>query len=98
MDFILNTMSKKVLVVDAFGNPLRHIAVIPGSPLGDLAGLQKPDKFDEDVNWSKRGFVVKPKTVILGRNEPCHCKSGNKYKHCCLNKDENARFVLKDAK
>jgi hypothetical protein len=22
-----------------------------------------------------------------GRNEPCHCGSGRKYKHCCLDKD-----------
>jgi hypothetical protein len=22
-----------------------------------------------------------------GRNEPCHCGSGRKYKHCCLEKD-----------
>jgi len=25
-----------------------------------------------------------------GRNDPCHCGSGNKYKRCCLNKDEAA--------
>ena len=25
-----------------------------------------------------------------GRNEPCHCGSGRKYKHCCLLKDEEA--------
>ena len=24
----------------------------------------------------------------LGRNEPCPCGSGKKYKHCCLDKDE----------
>ncbi len=24
----------------------------------------------------------------LGRNDPCHCGSGKKYKHCCLDKDE----------
>ena len=24
----------------------------------------------------------------LGRNEPCHCASGKKYKQCCLAKDE----------
>lgn len=23
-----------------------------------------------------------------GRNEPCHCGSGNKYKRCCLAKDD----------
>jgi len=25
-----------------------------------------------------------------GRNEPCHCGSGKKYKQCCLRKDEEA--------
>lgn len=25
-----------------------------------------------------------------GRNDPCHCGSGKKYKHCCLDKDEAA--------
>ena len=24
----------------------------------------------------------------VGRNEPCPCGSGRKYKHCCLDKDE----------
>ena len=27
----------------------------------------------------------------LGRNEPCHCGSGKKYKKCCLNKDEEKK-------
>jgi hypothetical protein len=26
----------------------------------------------------------------LGRNDPCHCGSGKKYKRCCLGKDEEA--------
>jgi hypothetical protein len=25
-----------------------------------------------------------------GRNDTCHCGSGRKYKHCCLEKDEAA--------
>ena len=31
------------------------------------------------------------KTAVarLGRNEPCHCGSGRKYKQCCLDKDES---------
>src|SRR5687767_11676326 len=28
---------------------------------------------------------------VPGRNEPCHCGSGRKYKQCCLEKDEAAR-------
>jgi hypothetical protein len=26
-----------------------------------------------------------------GRNDPCHCGSGQKYKKCCLAKDDAAR-------
>jgi hypothetical protein len=26
----------------------------------------------------------------LGRNDPCRCGSGKKYKQCCLGKDEEA--------
>ncbi|SFC44066.1 SEC-C motif-containing protein [Alkalibacterium subtropicum] len=34
-------------------------------------------------------------TKKLGRNDPCHCGSGKKYKKCCLDKDQkmNARQV-----
>ena len=29
-----------------------------------------------------------PTSARPGRNEPCHCGSGRKYKQCCLAKDE----------
>jgi len=32
--------------------------------------------------------VDKPTVARPGRNEPCHCGSGRKYKQCCLEKDE----------
>ena len=32
-----------------------------------------------------------PDVTPPGRNEPCHCGSGRKYKQCCLEKDEAAR-------
>ena len=28
------------------------------------------------------------KSALPGRNQPCHCGSGRKYKHCCLEKDQ----------
>ena len=33
----------------------------------------------------------------LGRNEPCHCGSGRKYKRCCWEQDETLRRELRDA-
>lgn len=35
--------------------------------------------------------------VGLGRNEPCHCGSGLKYKKCCLAKDDNEARVASAA-
>ena len=32
-----------------------------------------------------------------GRNDPCPCGSGNKYKKCCLEKDEAARVAATTA-
>ncbi len=29
----------------------------------------------------------------IGRNDPCHCGSGKKYKKCCLEKDEKERYL-----
>ena len=31
-----------------------------------------------------------PPKKVLGRNDPCHCGSGKKYKQCHLDKDEAA--------
>jgi SEC-C motif len=32
-----------------------------------------------------------------GRNGPCHCGSGKKYKRCCLEKDQAAASVAAQA-
>lgn len=37
---------------------------------------------------------AKPKEI--GRNDPCHCGSGKKYKKCCLEKDEAAARNVKE--
>jgi hypothetical protein len=34
--------------------------------------------------------MAETQTERPGRNEPCHCGSGRKYKHCCLAKDEES--------
>jgi hypothetical protein len=32
--------------------------------------------------------MTTPTTARPGRNEPCYCGSGRKYKQCCLEKDD----------
>jgi len=36
----------------------------------------------------KEHDIMSEETKDLGRNDPCHCGSGKKYKKCCLEKDE----------
>jgi hypothetical protein len=34
--------------------------------------------------------------AIVGRNQPCPCGSGKKYKHCCLARDEAAATATRE--
>jgi hypothetical protein len=40
---------------------------------------------DKSTPASKKGKI--------GRNDPCHCGSGKKYKYCCLDKDERGKTI-----
>jgi SEC-C motif len=47
---------------------------------------------------SRLAAFLAPKPVPeLGRNEPCHCGSGRKYKRCCLAKDAERLRAERDA-
>ena len=52
----------------------------------DVLGEEKMTEITKAYRRSKT--VVKPKKV--GRNDPCPCGSGKKYKHCCMKKDQEA--------
>jgi hypothetical protein len=43
-----------------------------------------PDNFSEHF---KQILSLLPEKRKIGRNEPCPCHSGKKYKHCCLGKE-----------
>lgn len=34
-------------------------------------------------NMAKRGLNRKKSVIVIGRNDPCVCNSGEKFKHCC---------------
>gem|GEM_PF-4581075 len=48
-----------------------------------LTQLKFPNAFES-------GYIVAPMSK-LGRNDPCHCGSGQKYKKCHLVQDETAK-------
>jgi uncharacterized protein YchJ len=39
-----------------------------------------------DDNFDDKELPYVRETLKVGRNEPCPCGSGKKYKKCCLNK------------
>jgi hypothetical protein len=39
--------------------------------------------------------MTAPTSTRPGRNEPCHCGSGHKYKHCCLEKDDTKAAAIR---
>ena len=42
------------------------------------------------LQWKQEPTMTDATGDDLGRNDACHCGSGRKYKHCCLDKDEAA--------
>src|SRR5438067_1070488 len=44
--------------------------------------------------WSKDNKQQPSKHADLGRNDPCHCGSGKKYKKCHMSSDEAAEHKV----
>lgn len=61
--------------------------------------MDKPlmDLVAEDYSVvGERGKTYRNPNPKTGRNDPCHCGSGKKYKRCCLRKDEERRRLGSD--
>ena len=43
-----------------------------------------------------RTYTVVRDAPKIGRNEPCHCGSGKKYKKCCGPKDDKIKVATSD--
>ncbi len=63
-----------------------------------MAGKKKGKRFKISPKLSLRKSVVTaPRRLLkVGRNDPCPCGSGEKYKNCCIQKGE--AFLRKMAK
>jgi hypothetical protein len=51
---------------------------------GPLSGVLPEEPL---YSGSSGAATVRRSVPRIGRNEPCHCGSGKKYKHCCYEKD-----------
>lgn len=57
---------------------------------------QDLDKLMEDYKTSRRQMALADELIVrkVGRNDPCPCGSGKKYKKCCMAHQEEARKAL----
>ena len=67
-----------------------------------LYGLDQWNRiFDEDKKKELYRAQKSSRTVVrakkIGRNDPCPCGSGKKYKQCCLKKDQEAERQARQA-
>ena len=46
----------------------------------------------------KKAHTPKVREYKIGRNDPCPCGSGKKYKNCCLDSGKYENLVLKEKK
>ncbi|MGH7504584.1 MAG: SEC-C metal-binding domain-containing protein [Longimicrobiales bacterium] len=64
-----------------FGNG----SLYPSNPRNPLIGLFFPRNLPQSAKWGRE------MGKHAGRNEPCPCGSGKKYKKCCATKQQQAR-------
>ena len=74
----------------AGGTPMKGSAHPKLPPCGRSAGIAKDMRATpRKVNYEQPPVYAKPKpykraTPKIGRNEPCPCNSGKKWKRCCM--------------
>ena len=56
-----------------------------------MLAIRMPNAKIQNVNLERMKYGHK-----VGRNEPCPCGSGKKYKNCCFQKNDNKEIVNLD--
>jgi uncharacterized protein YecA (UPF0149 family) len=59
--------------------------------LASLYGLPDLDKLAKRASRSRGTWEPVTPADAVGRNDPCPCGSGRKYKKCCLNKPQEPK-------
>jgi preprotein translocase subunit SecA len=77
--FISNTFSGQKATRGAVAAPVANNTEI---------GRQQQQAIENSQNLEKVVEQVRYRGEKPGRNDPCYCGSGKKYKACCLRKDE----------
>ncbi len=69
-----------------------HVSIVHEPPQEIERRHQEMEEIHGELNRPQPKKVTKQiparKRIDIGRNQPCHCGSGKKYKQCCLKKDQ----------
>lgn len=70
-----------------------HVSIVQEPPQEIKRKPQEMEMIHGELNRPEPAKVAKQmparKKMEPGRNDPCHCGSGKKYKNCCLKKDQD---------
>jgi uncharacterized protein YchJ len=83
-------MGKERVLARLVDNPHRHLVDDTGTEMGwwacfheDRARKTAHAVADSNLNLDVLSSQIRRATPKIGRNEPCPCGSGKKYKKCC---------------
>jgi preprotein translocase subunit SecA len=81
-DFVKYAMHAEVITAEQQNNRLDRVRYSSSESPAELASAGAPPKPSPAVPTAKQTQVVKTDEEKIGRNDPCHCGSGKKFKHC----------------
>ncbi len=81
-DFVKYAMHAEVVTADDQRNRTDGVSYSSSENSPELNSMAAPPKAPMPSQTAKQSQVVRTEEEKIGRNDPCHCESGKKFKHC----------------
>ncbi len=81
-DFVKYAMHAEVVTTEEQRGRLDRVSYSSSESSAQLTQAGAPPKPSPAAPTAKQTQVVKTDQQKIGRNDPCHCESGKKFKHC----------------
>ena len=81
-DFVKYAMHAEVVTADDQRNRTDGVNYSSSDSSPELSAAVAPPKAPVPSQTAKQSQVVRTEEEKIGRNDPCHCGSGKKFKHC----------------
>ena len=81
-DFVKYAMHAEVVIADDPKNRTDGVSYSSSENTPELSSMAAPPKSPVPSQTAKQSQVVRTEQEKIGRNDPCHCGSAKKFKHC----------------